>query len=33
MDINYINKLLSEGYKVEDVRKKLEIGEKNFQRN
>lgn len=32
MDINYINKLLSEGYKVEDVRKKLEIGEKNFQR-
>ena len=32
MDINYINKLLSEGYKVEDVRKKLEIGEKRFQR-
>lgn len=32
MDINYINKLLSEGYKVEDVRKKLAIGEKRFQR-
>lgn len=32
MNINYINKLLSEGYKVEDVRKKLEIGEKKFQR-
>lgn len=32
MDINYINKLLSEGYKVEEVRKKLEVGEKRFQR-
>ena len=32
MNINYINKLLSEGYKVEDIRKKLEIGEKKFQK-
>lgn len=32
MDINYINSLLSEGKKVEEIRKNLGISEKRFQK-